>query len=240
MIVILQSLCVQLYAETLKIAVPNSVPPYVFADKNKGIEFDIVKEALKRKGIKIDPVHAPFSELKELYDDKDVDACMTCSESTGISAFFSESHINYRNVAIGLRRRSIQATKIEDLKNYEILAFAGAENFLGKEYAKVIAENNNYRETNEQVEQNIKLYTYKVDLIIADINIFKYHNRQLLKKRKFKKKIKQRLQIYSFFPITYYKVGFRNQETKDKFNEGLKEIKQDGTYQKIVDKYTKY
>ncbi|MBN1968016.1 MAG: transporter substrate-binding domain-containing protein [Candidatus Delongbacteria bacterium] len=224
-----------LFGEKVKIAVGLALPPYVLSDTNEGIELEIVKEALLRKGHDIELKYLPFARVVEAMKQKEVDAAMTIQESSGITdVYYSNSHIEYQNVVVSLAEKNYKIEKISDLSNKSVLAFQNAKLYLGEEFKNEMGKNPNYREIAQQENQVAMLFMDRADVDVVDINIFKYY-----KDKTTKTDTSLPIVFHEIFPKTNYKVAFKDQKIRDDFNSGLKEIKADGTYDKIFKKYIK-
>lgn len=223
------------YSETIKVAVGLALPPYVLSETNDGIELDIVKEALIRKGHKIDIQYLPFARVVASMKSGDVDAAMTILESSGIdNAFYSDSHITYQNVVVSLTSKKLKINSIKDLADKDVLAFQNAKLYLGEDFKNMMDKNNKYREIAQQESQVAMLFIDRCDVNVIDINIFKYY-----KDKTNKANTSLPIVFHEIFPQTDYKMAFKSKKIRDDFNLGLAELKKDGTYNKIVKKYIK-
>ena len=92
----------------------------------------------------------------------------------------------------------------------------------------------NYNQAFNQLSQNKMFWADRVQLIIIDKTIFEHHKNILSK------------EFDTSAPITYhdliksktsYAVAFNHAVLRDQFNEGLKKIRANGSYQKIIDAY---
>jgi len=90
-------------------------------------------------------------------------------------------------------------------------------------------------ETGNQIDQNRLLYRGSVDVVVADYRIFNYMNKRM--QADFNEQA---------LPVTYhdifiklpYRVLFRQPALRDAFNQGLKQIQQNGDYQRILKRYS--
>lgn len=222
-------------AEEIKVAVGLALPPYVLSKSHTGMEMDIVKESLAQKGHILKPIYVPFMRVATSFENGRVDAALTVNESSGIkSVHYSDSHITYQNVAIGLSKTNLKVDNVSSMKNYSVIAFQNATKYLGPEFAKMAKVNKRYSEKAKQDKQLAMLYSKRADLIVLDINIYKYY-------KKLEKRVstEAKVDIFEVFQPTSYKVGFRNKQVRDDFNTGLKALKESGRYQEIIDSYTK-
>lgn len=216
----------------LTLAVGLAIPPYNIPETKSGIELDIVREALKDRGYTIKPKYVPFARVKKELKDKTVDGALTINPDSGIEAFYSDQHIVCENVVISLKGNKFNIKNVNDLKEKTVLAFQDATLYLGKDFASMAKKNREYREISKQKLQINLLYSNRVDTIVLDENIFYYH-----RQRNDMVDISQAIDIWHIFPPTPFSVGFVNEEVRNDFNEGLKQLRKTGRYDEIVKKY---
>ncbi|WP_020407538.1 substrate-binding periplasmic protein [Hahella ganghwensis] len=222
-------------AGDIRVAVGLALPPYVLTDSNSGMELDVVREALKLKGHSLTPVYLPFIRFGQHLAEGKVDAAMTINEGSQIpDIVYSDTHITYQNVAVALESSGLQIKSVQDLAKFRVIAFQNATKYLGAEFAAMAEANSKYSEKAQQEQQITLLYSGRTDVVVMDINIFKYF-------KKLEKKVSTDapVTIFEIFQPTAYKVGFRNREYRDDFNAGLKTIKDSGRYQEILNSYLK-
>ena len=144
----------------------------------------------------------------------------------------SEPYIRYQNDAISLLEKNYDIKSIEDLSGKSIMAFQRAKKYLGEEYSKTDEHSLGYREAAEQKKQLSALFYREAEVIILDANIFKY----LLKNNP---QFEEKYVTHPIFGGYYYSAGFKTAELKQQFDDGINQIKSNGTYQNILDKYLK-
>ncbi len=107
--------------------------------------------------------------------------------------------------------------------------------YLGPRFAQLTRSNPSYREVALQYHQNIDLFSEKVDVVVADINIFNWYNRdpRVTQTVDTTKKVN----YHKIFKPTSYRVAFRNPNVRDAFNSALAELRSSGRYKAIVDMY---
>ncbi len=219
-----------LFSKEVKVAFGDKLAPYII-QPNSGMEFEIIKSAFEQKSYKIDPIFVPFARLAKSAETGVYDVVATINEDSKIkNVYYSDSYITYENVAISIKDYKIK--NINDLKNKSIIAFQDANIYLGNEFAYAMKNNSNYYELANQEGQVASLMKERVEVVIIDLNIFKYYyNKSSLFKQK-------QYIVYRIFKPTLYKLAFRDKKIRDDFNEGLKQLKNNGTYNKILKKYT--
>lgn len=221
-------------AQELKLGVGLSLPPYVLQEADTGIEPEIVRASMPA-GSSVKLIYLPFARIKVSLSDGTADAITPVNESAGIKdAFYSDSHVTYQNVAVSLKSRGLKIASAADLGKLRVVAFQDATVYLGKDYAAMAKASSSYNEMAAQDNQVRQLFSDRADVIVMDINIFKY----------FKNKIKDMdvskdVSIAEIFPATEYKVAFKNKESVAAFNAGLAKLKSSGKYAEIINKYTK-
>ncbi|WP_430460558.1 substrate-binding periplasmic protein [Thalassolituus sp. LLYu03] len=218
-------------ADTLRLAVGQSLPPYIMAD-GTGMELDIVREALALRGYDIEPVFMPFQRVVDSVRQGQTEGALTVNEDSGLKAFYSAEHIRYQNVAIALAKRRLPVHEVRDLAGYSVLAFQNARHYLGPAFGAMAAANPEYHELAQQQLQIAMLLNERVDVIVLDQNIFTY-----FRHARAAPVTDAGIEIFTLFPPTPYKVAFREAVWRDAFNSGLAELRANGRYDAILHSY---
>jgi polar amino acid transport system substrate-binding protein len=225
-----------LAAETLRMGFGNNKPPYIFENEQRGLEYEIVVAALKSAGFQVQqPYYAPMERLHLRLKRGELDGIATTQEDGG-GAFYSDVYIEYHNVVVALAKRQLQINSIADLAGYSISSFQRARFFFGPEFQAMAEHNPRYREEPRQINRNRLLYAGRIDLVIADRRIFRYFNAFVADQVD----VTQPITLYPLFPVTPYQLGFRLADQRDRFNQGLKAIRESGEYQRIEQRYAAY
>lgn len=164
-------------AKEINLVAGLSLPPYIIQETNKGMEQDIISEALGLKGHTLKLKYVPF--VRVVVDYKKNDGAVTINESSGIKGNYSDVVMVYQNYAISLLDKGIKINEIKDLGDKNIVAFQNATKYLGDAYAETVKGNKKYKEQGKQDLQVKLLYSGRADAIVSDINIFKYYRNQL-------------------------------------------------------------
>lgn len=223
-------------AEPLRLGFGTHKPPYVFEGEARGLEYEIVVQAAQQAGFAVRVQYAPMERLHLMLRRGELDAIATTNERSGVTAFYSEPYILYRNVALALRARHYRIERIADLGRYSVSAFQRARFLLGSEFQRMAEANPRYREEAQQIARNRLLYSGRVDVVVADMRILRYLNREVYDQVD----VGQPLAEYPLFPPTPYQVGFRQQDQRDRFDRGLAAIRASGEYRAIERKYAMY
>ena len=218
--------------EPLVMAVGLSLPPYVIPDQRRGMEYDIVKEALALVGYELVPKFVDFGDGPRLLREGYVDGAMTILPASGVDAHYSAAYITYHNQAMTLTSR----IHLEDLAGKTVLAFENARQYLGPAFARVIADNPGYREVAEQYRQNLELLGGKVDVVVADRNIFQWYARDPRVTRA--ASARQPITYRDIFAPTPYNIRFRYAVVRDAFDGVLGRLEASGRRDAILRAYT--
>ena len=224
-------------AAEVKVAVGLALPPYVVEESNNGIEVDILRQSLLYSGNTIKLFFLPFARVPWSIGSGYADAALTINESSALKdVCYSDSHISYQNVAVSLKSRNIKVTSLADLSNLSVVAFQNATTYMGADFAAMARNNGKYVEFAHQDGQVKMLFSMRADVVIIDINIFKYLRQQL---QAMGDNVSAEVAIHEIFAPTPYRVAFKSKALCDAFNDGLKKLKSDGKYNAIVEKYIK-
>lgn len=213
----------------------DKIPPFTFPESDSGIEIDVIREALAYKRHKLVPMYVPLARVPIVYEQfSDVDSAMTDlghQFKKGTPVYYGNSAITYHNVFITLKKRNIKIEGPKDLENFSLLSFQGAK----LRYPNWITMKD-YFESNNQETQIRHLISGKVDVVLSDINIFKYYFFKLFKNKSFND-----FSVHEFTKVNPddYRPIFKSKKTRDDFNEGLEYLKKNGRYKDIFKQYIK-
>jgi len=223
----------------VKMSFAEKIPPYTFPETNSGIELEIIGLALAYKGHILKPSYYPLSKVPTVFKEKKVDAAMTDlgEDLSSFGAYYADPAVWYDNVFITLKENSLNISNPEDLEGLLITSFEGAVKRYSK-WLEPVKADYNYFEQNNQKLQVLVLHKQRVDVILSDINIYKYNVVRLQKEKGF---VPKPVKFHHFVKLNLmdYRPIFRNKKIRDDFNLGLKHIKETGEYQAIYDKYLK-
>jgi polar amino acid transport system substrate-binding protein len=222
-------------AEELKLAVGLTLPPFVFSDSHSGIDLEIVKEALASKGYSVKPEYVVYGRTAIDLKTGKVDGALTVSKDRGIdNAYLTDEYICYQNVAVALQSKGFQINSVKDLAGKRITAFQDAAKILGPDFLAAAESSSSYYEIPDQENQVALLFKDRADIIIMDVNIFKYYQQNSQRAD-----MTQPVDYFALFPPSCFSVGFKSEKIRDDFNEGLKELRSSGRYDEIFKKYIK-
>ncbi len=216
--------------------------PYVGEElENKGYVYQLVKEAYKAAGLKVDIQFYPFSRILRLAETGQIDGYFPEYYTPDYSSIFYFSD-PYQGGDVGFlvnKDINIQAntqfnmSDFSDWKNYKFGVVRGYINTKNFDSSKDL----NKEETGSDILNIKKLYFRRVDAIFVDVNVANYIIHQnsskypaMTQKLEFKEPPLENKQLYTCFSIKSKRAKYKLQ----KFNQGLSILKQNGTMEKIL------
>lgn len=230
------------YATEIRVAFASDRPPYCFKDNgvDSGIEVDLIRAALRPFGHTVLPVIVPKTRLAITLKAGQADMSATIQGADGDGLFFSDVYLNFHNYAISKKRKGIQISNLRDVDNYSFIIWQGGWGNLGTLFKETYQPDQagkhraNYIEAHSQLNQSKMFWADRADLIIVDRKIFE-HFRKLLRSEF---NTAEEVQFHDIVTgPTSYQTAFRNPDLRDQFNQGLKKIRTDGSYQAILESY---
>jgi polar amino acid transport system substrate-binding protein len=219
----------------LNVAVGLSLPPYVIAQEKRGMEYDIVREALADAGYELVPVFMDFGDVLDAMSNQQVDAAMTYPGDLHVAATLSQVHITYHNQAMTLASRGLEIEATSDLAGKSVIAFQNARSYLPDPYRATVEASTIYSEVPEQYLQNLGLFTGDYEVAVADINIFNWFTDD--PRVTSAGDSDQAIAYHDIFPPTPYHVAFQDHRIRDAFDVALTAMKESGRYQEIIESY---
>ncbi|MCI5208437.1 MAG: amino acid ABC transporter [Candidatus Electrothrix sp. ATG2] len=213
-------------------------PPYSIGKEKKGIEFDIAREALQYKGHTLKIILLPGPRVTKAID-MGADGAASVPQLND-DRFYSNEFVTFENYAISKKKFNLKINTILDLKDKYIATFSKAHLFLGEEFKSLFSpqkKNNRYKEMNDQLLQNKMFWHDKARVMVIDKHIFLWYRKQLAHHAD----VTDEVTFHNIFPNngkTPHFCSFKEKQTRDDFNQGLKHLRESGRYQQIIDKYT--
>jgi len=224
------------FAKDYKMVFSESTPPYVFKD-GTGIVQTVVKEAMAYKGHTVSPVFVNIGRGFELFKNGHVDGSTIIQVSSGLDAHYSNDFMQYHNAVFALKKNHYNIKNIEDIKDYNSIAFQNAKKYLGDSFGQVaLKAGAKYTEVADQKQQVYMLFRGRADIVIMDRHIFRFYRTQLIAEKKID--ASQEYEMFELFAPTKYKCAFNDKKARDDFNAGLEHLKKTGRYNKIYEEYS--
>ncbi len=220
-----------LFAEEYKVGFGVAKPPFVYAmnlgksSETRGIELEIVRAALAEENISFSPRYFWRNKLTEKLIEHQVDA-ISGVRPVNSRVFYSESTVYFQNFAITpIAAKPVRS--IEELAAREVVAWGGAAADLGEDFQAMIPKMTKFSEILDQKKQVASFLAGSFDTIVIDEHIFKYYA------------LAQGANPddFAYYPVfgerTEFVTGFRDVSLRNRFNRGLRRIKENGDYDKI-------
>jgi len=208
-------------------------PPYVIPSLNAGFEIDLMRAVLSRLDHKISVVYVPYGRTYELMKQIKADIGLTLSAKSGVdSEILSQPYVAYQNVAISLEEKSLKVSKIKDLQNFTLVAFQNARKILGPQFARAAKASPLYIELPQQHRQVELLLDGKIEMVVMDINIFKYFA-QLIAGTGYMENVV----VHNIFPLTHYSAAIAAPELREAFNRAFTQYVATAKYAELLKEY---
>lgn len=209
-------------------------PPFVFKNHTEGLEVELIYALCDEMGYQIEADFIPNARGYQYLNQKRIDLYTTITESSKGDAYLSQPYIKFENVLISKQDKPT-VISFNQLINARITAFQNAKVFI-PEIKAIKDQTALYLETATQHTQVILLYRDRVDYVFSERRIFEYYYQQAIMNGE----IPENGFAYKIHHVrepTLYSAGFHDPELRDRFDIALKTIKENGTYQRIIDKY---
>jgi polar amino acid transport system substrate-binding protein len=222
-------------AADVQIVFGESLAPFADEKTGRGVEIDIVREALKAVGHSLRPRYVPQARVPLTLARGQVDGAATLTPESGVSAAYSDAYIRYRDIVVTHQARLTAPQDVAQLAGLRVVGFQNAAKYLGPAFAAMAKSNPRYSEEPSQLSQVRMLFAGQVDAIVIEHRIFAYQQAQLLAS-----KFKERpvpVSISEPFEDIPYQVAFRTETLRDEFNLGLQRIRKSGVLADIEARY---
>lgn len=220
-------------SEELVLVVGLTTPPYVIQDENAGFEIELMRSVLATLDYEISILYVPYGRAYETMQQIQADIGLTLSDKIAVdSEILSLPYVSYQNVAVSLLDKSIKLDRLEDLQGFSVVAFQNARKVLGTAFAAAVKTGPLYIELPEQSRQVKLLLAGKVEVIVLDINIFKYFSTSITGVSQMEK-----VQVHSLFPSIQYRAAISDPVLRKAFNRALSEYLSTAEYSKLMAKY---
>lgn len=213
----------------------------IFTGDKKGMEVDIVSEALKIAGFSLRERQLEPSKLKkELRDNKRIEAASGVNRVRD-KFYYSQVVNRLEIVAITKSKNNIDIETVSDIAPYTIGARQGLYSALGKEFRKRHhprrgALKERYFEYVDYSYQVSDFFNDEVEVLLIDIDAFNYH--QEMQRRD---GVDDEVDIHRVFPTEIWQyVAFKNKKLRNKFDKALDMLKYEGTYKNSIEFYKNY
>lgn len=205
--------------------------------KIRGIEYDLMYRVLKDQGIEIYNTQYLSTPLlhQALNNNANLDAKIAVNAKND-GYYYSDSFVTFENIVVSRKNDNLTISEVNQLDGLATLSFIDAYKYLGNDYYELFnpqTRPDDYREYKFQQQQVASFLQGEGDVLVIDKRIFLWHvqntNNREIGKYTFH---------YPFQKHNATQVGFRDKYIRDRFNRGLKNIKESGEYDYIIEQYT--
>ncbi|MCP0885976.1 amino acid ABC transporter substrate-binding protein/permease [Ligilactobacillus sp. WILCCON 0076] len=220
--------------KTYTIATDVTFPPFVYANSNNkyvGIDMELIKAVAKKEGFKVEIKPIGFNAAIQAVQSGQVDGMIAgMSITTERKKTFDFSNPYYSSGIVMAVKKGSKVTSLKQLKGKTVAIKTGTS---GADYANSIKKKYGFKtvtfDDSDSVYDDVK--TGNAVACFDDSAVLQYGVKTGLG-----------LKIVTK-PTDTGNYGFavrkgHNQVLLNKFNKGLKALKKDGTYAKIIEKYT--
>jgi len=226
-------------AQTITVAFPEHIPPWVVQSEERGISIDIVSQSLASEGITVIPYYIPFTRMTTILNQKNIDAVAMVEGRKIKNGCYSDITTYFSTSLVSLEKNNFQLSSIDELIDKRTIAFQDASKIFPD--LELLAEKSSqYQEMANQENQVALLFKGRVDFIVVDENIFHYWRSVLTKVDTSESVVFHELDLISSIQVkSPTRVVFKEQSFCDAFNNGLAKLVESGEYQRIIDSYIK-
>jgi polar amino acid transport system substrate-binding protein len=216
----------------LVVAISPDIPPYVMEEASRGLELEIVRGALPDHRLTF--LQIPYEALQSAIVDGLADVAVGVQQADD-GAYYSDDFITFANVAISKRADNLTIERIADLAGHRVLTWQNADLELGDEFEELFSpqsdERHNYIEVANQADQVRSFWEDAGDVAVIDRSIFEHFSREMGRSM-------EDVRLHELFPpVTNFKVGFRDAETRDEFDRGISQLCAEGEYAELLRRY---
>ena len=222
-------------ADEVRMSFSIALPPYTLPEAASGIEVDILREALAHKGHMLVPLFIPQKRAVYMFKKGDTDGAHRDwgQHLVKAGAYLGKDLVAYQDVMVSLKSRHFSLKSPASLKGLSLVAFNGARKHY-PEWTTPRTRFSYYQEINSKMYQLKMLFRNKIDVILLDVNIFRYLQHEL--KREGKTRIEETT-VHQFTPPYAYRPAFKTVRIRDDYNAGIEHLRRTGRYQEIYSAY---
>lgn len=219
----------------------QDIPPYLWVEKGevRGIELEIMQAALEPRGYKVVGKPLPINRMWRTFTNGDLDfaAGLQLGEVQG-AIFYSDEFLEYADIAIGKAGQDLHLASANDLFHHKVVAWQNAFADLGLDRKNLPdaphVPGGGFIEAPDSESEIRFFWAGRAEVMVIDKFIYAWY----LQKLREAPETKTGITLYDIFsPQIRVRVGFRDAKLCDEFNAGLKAIRDNGTYARIMDHY---
>lgn len=220
----------------LTVAISPDIPPYVMSNATSGLEVDLMRTALP--GYQLKFIQLPYAQLQTAISKGKADVSVGVREGINpddTRQFFSDEFVDFENYAISKKSAGVKIASVADLAGFTILTWEEACQELGDAFKQMYSpgapERKNYHEFANQRKQVEAFWEADDAVCVIDGTIFRYFSEEMGHDA-------DDAEFHNIFPpTTEFRVGFGDAALRDRFNQRLKGLHDDRTYQQVLERF---
>ncbi|MEM8953492.1 MAG: transporter substrate-binding domain-containing protein [Verrucomicrobiota bacterium] len=214
------------------VALSPDIPPYVMEGGTAGLEVEILRGALPGLSLRFEQMS--YDHLQTAVQEGK--AAMSAGvQDLDDGVFYSLDFVEFFNAAIVKKSDGIAIGKVGDLANHPVLTWEDAWRELGNEFENLFGpegeDRDDYLEFADQEEQVRAFWEEEGAVIVIDRCIFKYFSEEM------GEDLSDVEEHLIFAPVTGFKVSFRDEALRDRFDAGLRAFCASGEYAAILERH---
>jgi len=223
--------------QTLRIGVGN-FPPFFIEAEETGIFIEITDAIFSHfPEYQVDYIFMSNHRLlHEINSGKIIDVACNIFPGSKSKAHLSDPVFRYRDVAVTRSSANHIINNVSDLQGKSIAAYQGAKELLGESFRKVALTNVDYSEHAHPSETTSLLISGSKDVRVGDVNIF-WHDLKNKHHGSSEKTDASNYTIHYIWPDIYSHMAFVDESLRDEVNKVIVELKENGTFDRIYEKY---
>lgn len=215
---------------------PSTLPPVIASNptflliRKSGLQYDLLDAALTTSSLQLGEItFATNLRALRLVKTQKVD-CIINSPSNSDGLFLTQSLLEYQNSVYFLSKNKLKIDTIQDLKNYSLVGFQNANQYLGAEFSELSKTHKSYHEIASQKNQILMLFSERIQAIILEQRIFDYYRNQI------DERIKAPFEVtkVKLFDQAPRYIACHDPHTAMLVNEAISQLKQTNLYQDIL------
>jgi len=216
----------------ITVAVQLDTPPYVMNKATQGLEVELVKMIFEGQNLRF--VQMPYAALETAVAEQKADMAVGVRHiHDGVA--YSKDFVTFANVAVSKRGDDLKIDSVADLAGHPVFAWQDAYDELGEEFAALFSPQKragrNYVEVGDQKEQVRRFWATPGAVLVIDRSVFGYFNAA-------QGHTAGEVEFHDIFAgATNFKVGFKDPNTRDEFDQRLTAICASGDYKSVLARY---
>ncbi len=216
-----------------------SRPPFVMDQERRGISVDLAFEAFRRMNLIASPSFGPNQRMELELASGAVDIAVEVQKFSP-DFHYSDVFMTYHDVVVTRAADNLDFHDWPDLKDRRVAAWQMARSDLGQRFADAVPRFARYSEFSDQREQVFQWAAGDFDAIVIDqvllLWILSASSRQFPALNLPKAETLRLRDVPDASNLDYF-AAFRSESLRDRFNQALQDIRQDGTYDRIFARY---